>query len=420
MSEESRPTVDVICDLRGLDESSADAARLRELWKQFGGLLVGQPLVPGSFIHVPLPRGQLSLWVIGGGAGDVVRIETSFNVIDVMRSPKLLYRCRECGRYGPLRCYTCEQEKRPDPDVRLCGDCSHRIEDELTSYCREHAPPCSCRPDCPHRATHRCQRKSCRRLFGAHYMRERENDPDVKYCRRCFAFLFEKCVECLRGERKRPGLGKVKCAYRRCADQVACSKPLCYDHSYQWQIWGRTYRGVNLCGEHQRALTRTDPADLLYMIFSARPPLERRGRRRPPPTPFQLRRILSRDRAGHLSLEQLALALRSLPERVADWEDDSRAAQNRRRVRDEVARRADEAVRLQNELLPRVRSFYEAELGREAASRVTGLTVVDYIFKTRCYRVALHLDTANKGAFVGRGGDTVKRLRSLLNVEIDL
>lgn len=417
MSEESHHAVDVICDLRGLDENSADAAQLRELWEQFGGSLVGQPLVPGSFISVPLPRGQVSLWVMGGVAGGVVRPDTSFNVLDVMRSPKLLYRCRECGRYGPLRCLRCEDEDRP---ARLCGDCSHRIEDELTTYCREHSPPCSCRPGCPQRATHRCQRKTCRQLFGAHYVRGKENDPEAKYCRRCFGFLFEKCVECLREGRKRPGLGKVKCAYRRCADAAGCGKPLCYGHSYQWQVWGKLYRGVNLCGDHQRALARTDPADLLYMIVSVRPPVERRGRRRPPPGPFQLRRIVNRDRAAPLSVEHLSTALRSLPGRVPDWEDASRPAQHRRRVRDEMARRVDEALRLPAELLPRVRAFYEAELGPEAAARVAGLSVVDYVYKTRRYRVALQLNAANKGPYIGRDGDTIKRLRSRLNVEIDL
>lgn len=416
MPEERRPAVDVICDLRGLEEKSPDAARLRELWEQFGSSLIGQPLVPGSFISVPLPQGRVALWVLSDGAGDVVGPETSFNVLDVIRSPKLIYRCRECGRYGPLRCLKCEEGERP---ARLCGACSHRIEDELTTYCREHAPPCGCRPDCQQRATHRCQHKACRRLFGAHYMRERENDPDVKYCRRCFAFLFEKCVECLREVRRRPGLGKVKCAYRRCADAAACGKPLCYGHSYQWQIWGKYYRGVNLCGDHQGALGRTDPADLLYMILSARPPLERRGRRRPPPDPFQLRRIVNRDRAGQLSLEQLSLAMRYLPQRVAGWDADARPASNLRRVHENMARRLEEAARMHADLLARIRAFYQAESGREAAAHIVGLTL-EYIYVRRRYKASIHLDTRDKRPFIGRGGEIVNRLRSQLNVDINL
>lgn len=417
MADEQTSGADVICDLRQLDSASLDISGVQDLWRRISGSLVGQPLVPGSFIKVALPNGELALWVLSA-TGGVVGSDTAFNIVDVMRSPKLLYQCRDCGKYGPLRCIGCEDEGRP---ARLCAKCAHQIRDELTAYCQVHAPVCGCRPECDQRATFRCQRrdiggqrKICRRLFGDHYLRRKPFDPDVEYCKRCFSNLFEQCVECQREGRRKAALGKIKCAYRTRVGTPPCGKPLCYGHSYQWKIWGKYYRGINLCDEHQRALGGSVPGDLLYLILSAPPPFERRGKRRSLPNPFQLQRIVNHKRATKLSLEHIGHALAALSDQAKSW---GNAAQ---RNYDYLSGRLNEVLRLQAELLPRAIAFYRDELGAEAATQIVGLTVNDYIFKTRRHRVTLHLATSNKGLFIGAGGVRINRLKLQLGVEVDV
>ena len=108
-----------------------------------------------------------------------------------LRNPMLLYRCRVCGSYGPLRCGQCESEKRPE---RLCAKCAHFIEDELSAYCPDHLPHCNCRDGCSRPATFRCSR--CHKLFGEHVRRQNPRNPEVDYCQRCHQLLFEQCVVC--------------------------------------------------------------------------------------------------------------------------------------------------------------------------------------------------------------------------------
>lgn len=71
------------------------------------------------------------------------------------------------------------------------------------------------------------------------------------------------------------------------------------------------------------------------------------------------------------------------------------------------------------DLLARIRAFYQAESGREAAAHIVGLTL-EYIYVRRRYKASIHLDTRDKRPFIGRGGEIVNRLRSQLNVDINL
>jgi len=405
------PTVDVICDLRQFNADVDDVGTVQNLWQRIGEQLVDQPLLVGQPLIVTLPEGELKLWIVD--AHDMPRVEpdTTFQIVDVLRSPKLLYRCTICSEYGPLRCIECEKEGR---ETRLCSTHAHQIKDELSAYCPEHIPKCNCRPDCAEDATFRCRR--CHRLFGEHVHYYHPNDPTVDYCRRCYQILFEQCSA--------PGchhLGKSKCAYQTREMEEPCGKPLCAKHSYQWKIWGPHNRGVTLCEHHKRLLGATDPADLLFMMLTARAPYARRGRRQSLPNPFRLRRIINRNRTTSLTFEQLGLVLRSLESQVSEW--GRRAERNYRYMSERYYETTSGLSDVEADLLRQIRGFYQQAIGWDATQQITGLEITDRYYKPGQpprYRVRLYLNTANKGPFIGRGGSTINQLRALLNLEIDL
>ncbi len=405
------PTIDVICDLRQFNAGVDDVGTVQNLWLQIGDQLAGQPLLEGQSLTVPLPEGNLKLWVVDAHDVTLVEPDATFQIVDVLRSPKLLYRCSVCGEYGPLRCVECEKENH---ETRLCSVHAHQIKDELRAYCPEHIPKCNCRSGCSEDATFRCQR--CRRLFGEHVHRHHPNDPTVDYCRRCYRILFEQCSA--------PGchhLGKSKCAYQTRDMEEPCGKPLCAEHSYQWKIWGPHNRGVTLCEHHKRLLGSTDPADLLFMMLTARAPYARRGRRRSLPNPFRLRRIINRNRVTGLTFDQLGHVLRSLESQVSDW--GRRAERNYRYMSRRYYETTDGLSDVEADLLQRVKDFYQRTVGWSAAQQIAGLEITDRYYKPGQpprYRVRLYLNTTNKGPFIGRRGSTINHLRTLLNLEIDL
>lgn len=404
-------TVNVICDLRQLRADVDDVGTVQNLWQQIGEKLAGQPLLEGQSLTVTLPEGDLKLWVVD--ARDVVQVEpdTAFQIVDVLRSPKLLYRCIVCGEYGPLRCVECEKGSH---ETRLCSTHAHQIKDELSAYCPEHIPKCNCTPGCNENATFRCRR--CHKLFGDHVHRRHPNDPTVDYCQLCYRILFEQCSapDCYH-------LGKSKCAYQTREMEEPCGKPLCAEHSYQWKIWGPHNRGVTLCEHHRRLLGATDPADLLFMMLTARAPYARRGRRQSLPNPFRLRRTINCNRAEGLTFDQLGYVLRSLEGQVSDW--GRRAEHNY----DYMSKRYYETTSglsdVESDLLRQVWDFYQRAVGWDAARQIAGLEITDRYYKPGQpprYRVRLYLNTTNKGPFIGRGGATINQLRNMLNLEIDL
>ena len=180
--------IDVICDLRQFSRDVDNIGTVEAIWRQFESQLEGRSIVPGQSLQVTLPDGAVTLWVVEAHGVAQVAPDTTFRIVDLLRSPKLLYSCSICGEYGPLRCLECEQEGR---ESRLCSDHAQFIKDELRAYCPSHLPNCSCRNGCTDKAEFRCQR--CRKLFGTHFHRHHPHDPAVDYCQHCYRILFEHC-----------------------------------------------------------------------------------------------------------------------------------------------------------------------------------------------------------------------------------
>lgn len=355
------------------------------------------------------------LWVVDaeGGAREV-ESDTPFNVVDVLRSATLLYRCRQCGEYGPLRCLKCEDGHLP---ARLCARCAHTIKDELSAYCPDHVPRCSCREDCGRSAVFRCRR--CRKLFGEHVRRQNPHDPDVDYCQRCYQHLFEQCGVCV--GQGQPRLGQSKCAFKLRDAESPCATPLCWGHSFQWKIWGPHNRGVTLCERHKLLLPTTEPADLLYLMLTARPPFVQRGRRQSLPNPFRLRRIVNRNRPAPLTFDQIGSALRSTSSQVERW------GESAKRSHEYMSRTFDETVRglanVEVDWQQKVKAFYQRVVSRQAAEAIAGVEIADCFFKPGQpprYRLQLRLNTANTLPYIGHRGATINQLCSELNVDVDV
>lgn len=414
MPDNQQPAIDVICDLRRFGADVNDIGTLHTVWEQASSLLMDRPLVPGRSLDIQLPQGALVLWVVDTHAITQVGPDTPFNVIDVLRNPTLLYRCRVCGEYGPLRCNKCEEEKRPE---RLCARHAHTIKDELSAYCPDHVPYCNCHEGCNRQATFRCQR--CHKLFGDHVCRQNPRDPDVDYCQRCYQLLFEQCGVCR--EQGATRLGKSKCAFKTRTSESTCGAPLCWDHSFQWKIWGPHNRGVTLCAHHKQLLGTSDPSDLLFIMLTARPPYVRRGKRQSLPNPFRLRRIINRNRVVPLTFDQIGYAFRSISGQVDAWSEQAR------RNYDYMVKSFNETVsglsQAEADLLAQVKAFYQRAVGWDAAAQIVGLEITDRFFKPGQpgrYRVQIRLNTTNKGLYIGRRGTTINQLRSQLNIEVDM
>jgi hypothetical protein len=411
MPEKSSATVDVICDLREFAGEVNDVGTLQNLWPQLSQQIAGQLVPPGKPLQIRLPEGQLALWVVESHGITQLEPDVTFEIIDVLRNPQLLYRCSVCGEYGPLRCSECEQTGR---ETRLCSAHAHTIKDELKAYCPEHIPHCNCRPGCAETAVFRCQR--CHKLFGQHYHRHHPNDTTVDYCHTHYRLLFETCAtpNCHH-------LGKSKCAYQTREMPAPCQKPLCAEHSYQWKIWGPHNRGVTLCEHHKQMQGATDPADLLFIMLIARPPYARRGKRQSLPNPFRLRRIINRNRAAPLTFDQIGASLRSLESRVSTW--GKPAESNYRYLLKTFTETTSGLSNVENDLLTQVKAFYQRAAGLDAARQIVGLEITDRFYKPGQpprYRVVIHLNTSNKGPYIGRGGATINQLSVQLNIEVDL
>ncbi len=412
MAENSRAaTVDIICDLRGYSANVSDVGSMEQLWQSAAGQLIGKELAPAARHSVSLPAGDVTFWICNPRGVARAQADTVFRIVDVVRLPRLLYRCAVCNEYGPLRCVVCDETKR---DTRLCSIHAHTIKDELKAYCPEHLPRCECQAGCAATALFRCRR--CHRLFGDHYHRQHPNDTTVDYCHACYRALFERCVG--------PGcrnLGRAKCAFQTQAMSQPCGKPLCPEHSFQWKIWGPHNRGVTVCEQHKNLIPTTDAANLLFMMLHARPPYARRDRRASLPNPFRLRRILNRNRPAALSFSQIGQSLRSLEGPAAGWH--KRVSENYRYFAKNYFDTAGNLGAQEAILLTQIRDFYSRAVGWSASQQIAGLEITDCYYKPGQpprYRVRVLLSAASKGPFIGSGGATINRLRQELNLEVDL
>lgn len=407
----SSATVDIICDLRQLGVNVNDDRKMQNIWQEMAKKLIGKPVSPGQSLIVNLPKGMVTLWVLDTHGISEVKADTTFQIVDLLRSSKLVYRCRVCDTYGPLRCVTCEKE---GSETRLCSTHAYTIKDELSAYCSVHIPKCSCQSGCTKDATFRCRR--CHKLFGEHFYRQHPNDTTVDYCQLCYRILFERCEIANCGR-----LGKSKCAYQTRNMSSSCGKPLCAEHSYQWKIWGPHNRGVTLCEHHSKLLGATEPADLLFMMLTAKAPYVRRGKRQSLPNPFRLRRIINSNRSTKLTFDQLGYGLQSLDNQVSNWgQEASKNYQYMSKQYFETTRGLSDA---EADLLTRVRAFYERTVGWDVSRQITSLEIIDRYFKPGQppqYRVKLYLNSSNKGPFIGRSGSNINQLRSSFNIEVDL
>ncbi len=408
--------VELIFDLRRFSETTDTPERIERLWREINSALVGKPLNTGNVISLNLPGGTVDLWVANTNGVPKVAEDTEFQVMDVLRNPKLLYHCAVCGEYGPLRCISCEEEGK---ETRLCSKHAHIIKDELSAYCPDHIPICNCRSGCQETATFRC--RSCARtnrqqsLYGQHFHKTHPKDPDVDYCYRCYKWKFERCqtTGCNR-------IGRSKCSYQTRNMVEPCNAPLCTDHSYQWKIWGPHNRGVTLCERHKGILGATDPEDLIFLIITAKAPFAQRGRYHFMPNPFRLRRLINRDRLHPITFTQLEYALKSLEPFIPNWgRGDERNYRFLVKSFEETMENLDS---LERKFLDQVRSFYQTNVGWDAASQIQGLQIQDRYSKPgqrAKYRVQIAI-SGEKGRLIGRGGVFVNSLRNSLNLEVDL
>ncbi len=408
--------VELIFDLRRFSETTDTLERIEHLWREINSDLVGRPLNTGNVISLNLPAGTVDLWIANANGIPQIAENTEFQVVDVLRNPKLLYQCAVCGEYGPLRCISCEEEGK---GTRLCSKHAHIIKDELSAYCPNHIPTCNCRSGCQEIATFRC--RSCARtnrqqsLYGQHFHRTHPKDPDVDYCHRCYRWKFEHCqsVGCNR-------IGRSKCKYQTRNMDEPCNAPSCTDHSYQWKIWGPHNRGVTLCERHKGILGSTEPEDLIFLIVTARAPFVRRGRYHFMPNPFRLRRLINRQRANPITFAQLEYTLKSLEPLVPNW------GKGAERNYDFLVKSFEETMEnldsLEREFFDQVRSYYQTNVGWDAASQILGLQIQDRYSKPGQrpkYRVQITI-FGEKGRLIGRGGAYINALRNSLNLEVDL
>jgi len=388
------------------------------MWSAIAVRFENQAAIAGQPLKAQDKQGVLRAWVVAAAPGEIIKAETEFSCLDVIRNPRLLYVCRDCGKYGPLQCLKCDDVGEP---ARLCSKHALFIKDELSAYCAQHLPKCQCSSDCTHPASFRC--RHCRRLFGEHNSRKHLHDDEIEYCLRCYRRLFENCVPCQQAGRRR--LGKSKCGFQSLGADAPCETPLCWTDSVQWRVWGANNRGISLCPFHVPHISRGDVADLLFTLLAARPPLvpvrsgSNRRKRAGMPNLFRLRKMLNHQRMQKLRPTDILQSLLKLeaPIRSAGLQRLTQQFEYMKRSYGDLLR--DVAAR-EPELLARVRNYYVQRLGRQWGERIHSLEIVDRFGNPLRYRVELTVDAASIGHLIGPRGRDINPLRNELAIEIDM
>ncbi|MEZ4672280.1 MAG: KH domain-containing protein [Anaerolineae bacterium] len=414
--------IDIICDLRNQTKNVDDIGGIESIWQIYSKQMIGLKLETGVPLQVSSPTSSeaLVIWVLDPHGQTQITNDSSFNVVDVLRNPKLLYTCRVCGEYGPLRCVKCEEK---EGSSRLCSKHAYFIEDELAAYCEEHIPSCSCSASCTERADFRCSR--CHRLYGKHFRKAGPQTADgadkVYYCNRCYSSLFEQCDVCSKARINR--LGKSTCAYHSISTGESCGLHLCWEHSYQWKIWGPHNRGVTLCEYHKRILSSADPQEILFTVLAAKAPYAGRGKRQSLPNPFRLRRMINRHRTYPLTFDQLYSALANLQASSVSMNSHTK------RNFDYMTRSFQENIagigNKEQEILYQIREFYRMKVGADVAAAIAGAEIVDRFYKPGepsrfRVQVKVNLPERERGRLIGTKGSVINLLKSQLNVEVDL
>jgi len=417
--------VSVLCDLRHYGGNIQTAGALQALWPYLQSRLIGQPLLPGQPLTVQLSGGPVQFWIVDAGNNQRVNENTSFQVLDVLREPELFYVCQCCGKYGPLRCIQCEDEV-PRGKERICTSCSVSIKDYLGTYCPKHAPRCACSSDCSEVAAFKCGR--CRRLFGEHFYKLHPSKLDIDYCINCYQILFGECVVCIEKDLPRPDLGKIRCAYKTQRMKRSCNNRLCWEHTFQWKIWGPNKHGLPLCPDHRRQMRETHSLDILYMLITSDPMDFKRLARNAESSPYKknyhplyniyrIRRIINRNCATNpLSFEDLGEKLHTIAHTIS-FDKGGRDRLNK--MLDEYAQTMKDMPETKAQLLETVRAFYQRELGAKAAARIVDLTIEDRFSspgQLPRYKVLLHLSGEHKWLYIGANRALLQKLQAESNL----
>jgi hypothetical protein len=436
---EDMAPVQVICDLRKFKLASTEKREFDEiefrkefsaLFQQASSAFVGQSLSQGASLAVKHPRGIFTLWVVDAAGQQRVEQGTEFNVVDVLREPIILYQCQsqKCGEYGPLRCETCMVENVPNGKERICSKHAYLIQDTNLAYCGKHRPVCQCSPNCTQTATFFCsgcyskfeRSKGMRptKFYGEHVHFSHPHNKDVDYCDRCYDRLFRPCGICEKQGTK-VSLGKLRCAFRIRNSKNECGEARCWDHSFQWKIWGPNFPGLVLCEQHKQYLENAHPADLLFTLLSARPPrATREARPYSLQNIYRVRRLINRNRQTPIAFEQLGQAFELLALPGVPWSTEAKKRY------DELARFfqkfMEERPQAINDLLYKTRDFYQ-RIGKSAlAQQIIWLDIEDQLRggdKNAQYNIHIYLNSPhNVGLFIGKEGAFIKQLSAELNL----
>lgn len=428
--------VQVICDLRDFNLSSTHRRvfdeneflkEFTELFQQASPVFVGQPLSQGISLGAKFPNGIFTLWVVDTAGIQRVEQHTEFTVLDILRKPITLYRCQKCGDYGPLRCETCKAENVQGGRERICSKHAYFIQDTSLAYCEKHKPRCCCSPDCTHTATFFCSgcyRKVERnkglkpkKFYGEHVRHRHPRNEDIDYCDRCYDRLFRPCGIC-ETQDKKVSVGKLRCAFRTRNSKEVCGEARCWDHSFQWKIWGPHFSGVILCERHKQYLANAHPADLLFTILSSQPPYETREKRLYSlQNIYRVRRLINRYRQMPITFEQLGQAFELLALPDVPWMPGPKRRYNE--LHQLYQKFMQERPQKISDLLYRVKEFYQKIGKPEQAQQIIWLDIEDQLRggdRAGRYNIHLYLNSPQHvGMLIGKEGIFIKQLSAELN-----
>lgn len=416
LEHSSVPPVQVICDLRRYYHNVDTLPKMDVLWQELQPHLINTELHNGGHLKIHLAPGKrIILWVVDAQGQTRVQPETSFAIVDIVRNPHHIYRCRKCRAYGPFRCTDCSDAGLARGSERLCWKHANFIEGRWRAYCSEHVPTCRCFHACKERATFCCER--CKGFFGAHYQVPHPHEEATYFCRRCYDRLFGQCSVCA-DEGKADSLGTLHCAFFSHEMVYPCEAALCWKHALQWKIWGPHSLGITFCEQHTRLIRKCDPADVLTIMLTARPP--RRSKPWTLNNLYYLRRLLNQKRPEPLSFPQVVQSLRDLDEASKTWD---KYAQRRYEEMVNVCNKTLKHIQeMQIDMLAQLRTFYEREVSPRAAQTISWLSIEDRLTRSnggQFFKVRVYLLNDQKSPYIGLKGEKVKRIEAALGASLD-
>jgi hypothetical protein len=197
-----------------------------------------------------------------------------------------------------------------------------------------------------------------------------------------------------------------------------CEDALCWQHALQWKIWGPHSLGITFCEQHKRLIRTSDPADVLTIMLTTRPP--RRGKPWALTNLYRLRRLLNQKRAEPLTFAQIMQTLHNLAGTSKIWD---KYAQ--RRYEDMVKtceKTMKELSMLQIDMLAQLRAYYEREVNTRVAQAIAWLSIEDRFprsDRSQFFKVRVYLSTDQKYPYIGPKGEKIKRIEASLGASLD-